>query len=236
MIRTLMNIHTPLTVRSVVRDLVAGGLWLVCWSLTFVLMQPDKANGQDAVAPPTTAPISAVPASTTPVTATPPPTTPPPSNFPTVAVPSAAVKVNTAAVEVAPIKLTVELDGVIDSPGKAIVALRPKSLKELKVIGAIGHGSRVSQGQVVLQLESDAWERARRIAEQAAVSAEQDAKLATAALTLLEESLRIELESADLANDRAQEELEYFLTVGRELQEDDLNYSLVASEIGRAHV
>lgn len=230
MIRTLMNIHTPLTVRSVVRDLVAGGLWLVCWSLTFVLMQPDKANGQDAVAPPTTAPISAVPASTTPVTATPPPTTPPASNFPTVAVPSAAVKVNTAAVEVAPIKLTVELDGVIDSPGKAIVALRPKSLKELKVIGAIGHGSRVSQGQVVLQLESDAWERARRIAEQAAVSAEQDAKLATAALTLLEESLRIELESADLANDRAQEELEYFLTVGRELQEDDLNYSLLASE------
>lgn len=48
--------------------------------------------------------------------------------------------------------------------------------------------------------------------------------------TLLEESLRIELEAADLANNRAQEELEHFLTVGREVQEDDLNYSLEAGE------
>ncbi len=67
-------------------------------------------------------------------------------------------------------------------------------------------------------------------AEQATVAAEQDAKQATAALALLEESLRIELEAAELANNRAQEELEHFLNVGRELQEDDLAYSLEASE------
>lgn len=227
--RTLVNVHSLLTVRTFAHDVGAGGLRLGCWSLAVALILPAYLQGQDA-ATPATAPNSAAPVAAqapapapAPVQAAPAQATLAPSTTP-------AVKVNTAAVEVAPIKLIVEMEGVIDSPSKAIVALRPKSLKELKIVGAVGHGTRISQGQVLLQLDSEAWERARRAAEQAAVSAEQDAKQATASLALLEESLRIELEAADLANNRAQEELEHFLNVGRELQVDDLNYSLEASE------
>lgn len=222
--RTLVNVHSLLTVRTFACEVVAGGLRLGCWSLAVALILPAYLQGQDA-ATPATAPNSAAP-----VAAQAPAPSPAPVQAAPAPSPTPAVKVNTAAVEVSPIKLTVEMEGVIDSPSKAIVALRPKSLKELKIVGAVGHGTRISQGQVLLQLDSEAWERARRAAEQAAVSAEQDAKQATASLALLEESLRIELEAADLANNRAQEELEHFLNVGRELQVDDLNYSLEASE------
>lgn len=237
MMRTLMNIHTLLTVRSFARDVVNSGLCLGCRSLTVALILSASVQGQDAATPPATAPNFAPVATQVPAPAPTPAAaqaTPAPAAIQTTPAPAPsatpAVKVNTAAVEVAAIKLTVEMDGVIDSPGKAIVALRPKSLKELKIVGAVGHGTRISQGQVLLQLDTDAWERARRAAEQATVAAEQDAKQAAAALTLLEESLRIELEAADLANNRAQEELEHFLNVGRELQVDDLNYSLEAGE------
>ncbi len=143
---------------------------------------------------------------------------------------TAPVKVNTAVAEVAPIKISVELDGVIDSPAKAQFVLKPKSLKELKLMGVLAHGAKVSQGQVILQLDAEAYERARRAAEQAVMAAELDYKQATVAIALLEESLRIELEAAEQASNRAQEELEYYLEVGRPKQEDDLHYSIESAE------
>ncbi|MFO0942763.1 MAG: HlyD family efflux transporter periplasmic adaptor subunit [Pirellulales bacterium] len=143
-----------------------------------------------------------------------------------------APKPNTALVEVAPIKIAVELEGVVDSPAKAQFTLKPKTLKEMRLMGVLPHGSKVSQGQVVLQLDADAYERARRSAEQAVAAAELDFKQSTMAIALLEESLRIELEAAEQANNRAQEELEYYLKFGRPKQEDDLRYSIEASEQG----
>lgn len=152
----------------------------------------------------------------------------PPSSTPTLP----AAKVNTAVVEVAPIKIAVELDGVVDSPAKAQFMLKPKALKELKLMGVLAHGAKVSQGQVILQLDADAYERTRRSAEQAVAAAELDFKQATMGMALLEESLRIELEAAEQANNRAQEELEYYLKVGRPKQEDDLHYSIESAEQG----
>jgi multidrug resistance efflux pump len=142
----------------------------------------------------------------------------------------AAKKVNTVVAEVAPLRLTAELDGFVDSPAKYEITLRPKSLKELKLIGSQGHSQRVSRGQLVLQLEAEAWERARRTAEQGIATAEQDLKQANYGLDSLEESSRIELEAAELANDAAQEGLEYFLNEGRKNTVEDLEYSLESSK------
>jgi HlyD family secretion protein len=108
--------------------------------------------------------------------------------------------------------------------------LRPKALKELKLIGSQGHSQRVSRGQLVLQLEAEGWERARRAAEQAMTSAEQDVKQAAYALESLEESSRIELEAAALTNNRAHEELEFFLNEGRKNSVEDLEASLEYSQ------
>lgn len=140
-----------------------------------------------------------------------------------------AKKVATAVAEVAPLRLTAEFDAVVDAPTKLEIVLRPKALKELKLIGFQGHGQRVSRGQLVLQLDAEAWERAKRAAEQGIVSAEQDLKQASYALESLEESSRIELELAELANNRAQEELEFFLSEGRANTVEDLEYSLESS-------
>lgn len=134
--------------------------------------------------------------------------------------------VNKVAVEVTTLRLAAELDGVVDSPTKVEVSLNPKSLKELKLAGLQGHSQRVSRGQLVLQLESAPWERSRRAAEQTVIATEQELKQAHHTLEQLAESSRVELETAELADSRAHEELEHFLREGRKHAVEDLENSI----------
>jgi hypothetical protein len=73
-----------------------------------------------------------------------------------------AKKVNTIVAAVAPLRLTAELDAVVDSAAKYEINLRPKSLKELKLIGSLGHSQRVSRGQLVPQVQSHARDQSPR--------------------------------------------------------------------------
>lgn len=141
-----------------------------------------------------------------------------------------AAEVKKHQVKAEPFKIGFELDAVVDSPSYQVVQLRAKSLKELKLKSSAVHGQRVTQGQPVLQLDVEPWERAKRAAEQAVLAARLELEQAHKQAETAEQSVRLELEATELAAKVSREELDYFLEKGKAQQIESLQESLKSSE------
>jgi HlyD family secretion protein len=138
--------------------------------------------------------------------------------------------VKTVAAKVEPFKVSVTLDAIVDSDNYQTVTLRSQSLKELKLESFAQHGQRVSKGQQVLKLESDPWHRALQSAQQALASADLELQQARKQAETINEVVRLENHSAELAAKQAKEDFEHFLKQGRDQQIESQEQSLKSAE------
>ncbi|MBX3440836.1 MAG: HlyD family efflux transporter periplasmic adaptor subunit [Planctomyces sp.] len=129
---------------------------------------------------------------------------------------SAAPKTHT--VETAPFRVTVDLSGVFEQDSMTELRLTPKAWSKFVVKSVVPQGTRVAAGDAVLVLESDDLENAIRDAEYAVTLGRLSLSQAQEEMKVLEASLPLDLEAAERAKKYSDEDLEYYRTVGAELQ------------------
>lgn len=136
----------------------------------------------------------------------------------------------TVAAKVEPFKISLSLDAVIDSEDYQKVVLRSQALKELKLESFAQHGQSVSKGQQVFKLDDEPWQRAMHSAKQALASAELELKEAKKQAETIDETVRLEKLSAELAATQAREDFDYFLQQGKDQQIESQQQSLRSAE------
>ena len=108
--------------------------------------------------------------------------------------------------------------------------LKPESWKTFTIESLVDHGTAVKKGDVLVAFEKEAYER--HLADQERAVATAALNLATEELnfTKLQEEVALQLEGARHAKKVADENLEYFLKIGRPAAEKELEQSLKSSE------
>jgi HlyD family secretion protein len=135
-------------------------------------------------------------------------------------VPSAAAQPTTYTVEQGPFKLEVTLKGVFEAQQMVPFALHLEAWTRqhggaLLVHKAVEHGSSVRQGEQLLWLDLDRFERSRRDLETERHNEELALQLAEKELVHLEQSAPLELASAEHSRQVAAEDLQQYLNRGR---------------------
>lgn len=132
----------------------------------------------------------------------------------------------THTVEKGPFQIEVSFDGVFEADKMHEVTVRPEEWSQLKVEEAVEHGTAISQGQTLVRFETEKLDKQIRELEYArklsAIALEQAEKQ----LGYLKESLPLDLESAERSRKVAEDELEFFLNIDKELQKESAERSL----------
>jgi HlyD family secretion protein len=136
----------------------------------------------------------------------------------------------THAVAKEPFCIELALDGVFEAERMAEVALKIEDWPTLKVVSAVDHGARVSEGDVLLTLDTEGIDRAiddlrreNRIADLAKQSAEL-------ALKQAEEMRQLDLEAAERATRQADEDLRRYVAIEKPLAEREAHFGFKRME------
>lgn len=136
----------------------------------------------------------------------------------------AADKVLTVAKK--PFKIDVTLPGVIEAEGMTEVAIAPQTWAGLVVLDAVPHGTKVTKGQKLIQLETIKIDEAIRDLEAARALAELGIRQATEDIRLLTQSVPVDLELAERTKKIADEDLDQFVKIERPLAEKAAQFHL----------
>ncbi|MFZ1932288.1 MAG: hypothetical protein WCB27_12905 [Thermoguttaceae bacterium] len=124
------------------------------------------------------------------------------------------------------IKITVELDGVLEAENAREIAVRPDEWSSLTVLHAAPHGAYVRKGDVVLELDPEKLDRAitdlRKDMEINAISLRQ----AEEQLKGLEKTTPIDFEAGERAARLVQEDHDYYFDVDRPFTVKSTDFNL----------
>ena len=113
------------------------------------------------------------------------------------------------------VKITVELDGVLESENAQEIAVRPDEWSSLIVLHAAPHGAYVRKGDVVLELDPEKLDRAitdlRKDMQINALSLQQ----AEQQLSVLEKTTPMDMEATARATRQTVEDRDYYVNVDR---------------------
>jgi multidrug resistance efflux pump len=119
----------------------------------------------------------------------------------------------TQKVEAEPFRIEAQAEGVFEAVRMAPVLVHPEAITPPEVERAVAHGQRVKKGATLIWLDTRKLDEEVRVAEDAVKMSQLALRDGEAELKLLQESESLDLQAARKANERAQDELEYFLAV-----------------------
>jgi HlyD family secretion protein len=151
--------------------------------------------------------------------------------------PAADKKPATHKVEKQPFKVERTVKGILAAEEAAEISYRPlpslqagPSQGPLTIRTVVGQGTRVKKGDVLVTFDSTKLDEALADLEKEKKVLEANIKLAEEELPLFEKSVPTELAAAEFAKKRADEELAYFLEVGRAQTEKNANFMVKVSK------
>lgn len=125
-----------------------------------------------------------------------------------------------------PLKITVELDGILEGAASCPIVVKPKEWTALTVLSAAPHGARVNKGDVLIKIDTEKLDRAiadlraeLNIAEVAVQQNQEQVKV-------LEKLVPLELEANERASRIAEEDREYFFNIDRPFTLKAMDFSL----------
>jgi HlyD family secretion protein len=129
-----------------------------------------------------------------------------------------------------PLKITAELDGVIEGETAREIILSPEEWPSLTVQSAAAHGATVHEGDVILQMETEKIDRA--IADLVAELKISDVSLHQSAeqLQALEKTTAWDLEAGQRAARVAEEDQKYYIEIERPFTLKSAEYTLKANK------
>jgi len=136
----------------------------------------------------------------------------------------------TETVKQMPFHVDVSLKGNFVSVETNDVVLRPQTWSTFKVDRAVPHGTWVREGETLVWLDKEKLEEAIKSAKTALELSKHDYVIAAADLKMQEKSLALDKQSIELARQNANDELQHFQKVGRELAEEMARNRLKSSE------
>lgn len=132
-----------------------------------------------------------------------------------------------------PFKIELSATGILSADEGAEISYRPQPMlrpaegqNPLTVKQVAAHGTKVKKGDVLLTFETTKMSEVILNAEMEQGLLEASIKLAQEELPLQEKAAPLELAAAETAKKRADEELKYFLDIGRPQTEKEANLSL----------
>jgi HlyD family secretion protein len=219
-------------VRSLARQLLV--LLLVAWSLAAIVSaEPAKPKKAAEQANPKTAAAAAKPKEAEPAKAKPAAEstdaksaeatkTKPGETEPTKAAASATTlksstssgsSSNTYTVKTAPLRITLDLDGVFESQKMHEVLVKPEEWAGLTVLEAVPHGTRVKEGDVLLRFDAKKLDQAISDLQAEQKLNDLATRLASDQLRALEKTLPMDIEASKrTARVAAEDRAEYFAT------------------------
>ena len=144
--------------------------------------------------------------------------------------PAEPAKPKTVKAEADRLKLTTEVKGRFVSDESTPVALRPQSWSRMEVVSVVPHGTKVREGETLIELELDDLERAVDSAERELAQAELAAESAELSLELLQKTMPIDVAAAERSVQQAEDDLAYYLNTTKDLTVKRTKESLESSE------
>jgi multidrug efflux pump subunit AcrA (membrane-fusion protein) len=124
------------------------------------------------------------------------------------------------------IKITLELDGVLESENAQEIAVRPDEWSSLTVLHAAPHGAYVRKGDVVLELDPEKLDRAitdlRKDMQINALALQQTEQQ----LSVLEKTTPMDMEAGERAARQAAEDRDYYVNIDRPFTLKSTEFSL----------
>ncbi len=136
----------------------------------------------------------------------------------------------THTVKQAPFKIEVDLTGIFEAEQMAPVVLRPESYTSFTVVKAVPPGKRVQKGETLVWLEMKEIDRQLQDLEYAKQLNNLSQQQAKTDMELLKTTVPLDLEAATRAKRRADEDLNYFLTIDKAFEEESVQFSLKSSK------
>ena len=124
-------------------------------------------------------------------------------------------KPSTHKVKQGPFRIEVEVSGAFESSKMTELVLRPEVWTTLVVQKAVDHGKRVKKGATVVWLETAKLDEQLRSKEHEVELGRLALKDAQVELSVLEQTVPLDLKTARKAKEKTDEELEYYLEVRR---------------------
>ena len=144
--------------------------------------------------------------------------------------PPAVAKDATHEVKRERLKIEVNLSGVFESDQMWPISLRPESWSAFTVVKAVPHGKKVQKGETLVQLDMSKIDEQLQDLEGTMQTNRLTLQLAESALELFKKTLPMDLESAARSKRISDEDLNYFLKVGRAFSEASAEFSLKNSQ------
>jgi HlyD family secretion protein len=149
----------------------------------------------------------------------------------------AAPKPPTHKVEKKPFKIELTVKGILEAEETAEIVYRPYPLLQppptqgpLTIRKIVEHGAAVKKGDVLVAFDTRKLDDYIEDLEKEKKSVDVAIKLAEEELPLFEKSVPVELAAAETAKKRADEELKYFLEVGRAHMEKEVEMYVKSSK------
>jgi multidrug efflux pump subunit AcrA (membrane-fusion protein) len=140
-------------------------------------------------------------------------------------------KPGTAKAEKGPIKVEATLKGTVEAERAAEVMIKLKAWSgPMTVEEALAHGTKVKKGDVLVRIDREKIDKALKDLEYERALAELAFKQAEEELPVLEKLTPIELADAERAKSLADEDLKYFLEVGRPQSRRSAEFSVASME------
>lgn len=143
---------------------------------------------------------------------------------------SPAAEPSTYTVKKAPLRIRLTLRGTFEAQATSPIAVRLKEWKNLKVLKAVAHGTRVKKGEVLVQFDTEDIERAIADLRTDQQLASLQLKQSEASLRFLEASTPMQLAAAERSKRIADEDLVRFLGTDRPLTEKAEDFMLKMSQ------
>ena len=141
-----------------------------------------------------------------------------------------SAKPATITVKAERLKLTLDVSGKFQSGESSEISLRPNAWSRMEVVEAVPHGTRVREGEVLVELDTEDLERAVDAAERELESAQLELEAAELSLELLEKTMPIDIAAAERRVSQAEADLAYYFDVTKGLSEKRAKESLEGSE------
>jgi multidrug efflux pump subunit AcrA (membrane-fusion protein) len=144
--------------------------------------------------------------------------------------PTAEAKPATHKIEKKPFKIELTVKGILQAEETAEISYRPHPMVQppashgsLTIRKIVDHGAKVKKGELLVAFDTSKIDDVIEDLVKELKALEPNIRLAEAELPLLEKSMPFELGAAETAKKRADQELKYFLDVGRAQTEKQVN-------------
>jgi HlyD family secretion protein len=132
----------------------------------------------------------------------------------------------TEIVKKAPLKITVELDGVFEAQSVREISVKPDEWSALTVLSAVPHGAVVRKGDVLLKLDPEKLDRAITDLRSDLAIAELTFRQARNQLEAVERIVPLDLDASQRAARVAEEDRKYFFDIERPFVLRAIDFSL----------